>query len=94
MFCNESTLKFLKFAKFDLSAQEVKELGWLLQKHREGISTCFLNLGSLFYTKEEREVQTMCATLLSQMKDKVTLHKSHSLKLEDKIKEMDDTNQQ
>jgi archaellum component FlaC len=80
--------KFLKQSKFDLNQKDMKEVSWMLQKLREGVTTCFLNLGSLFYSKDEREVQNNCNSIVTQIKDKLKLQRGHSLKLEDKLKDL------
>ena len=53
-------MKYLAKHRASITGKDAKELQSILSKVREGLSTSFLNLGSLFYSKEEREVQATC----------------------------------
>lgn len=75
-FCMENGLNFLMKNKSGLSPKDLKELHHALSKAREGLCAGFVNLGSLFYTKDEKEMQELCN------KEGVKVRN----KLEDKIK--------
>lgn len=55
-FCCETVLKYLAKHKASITGKDAKELQSILSKVREGLSACFANLGSLFYSKAEQEV--------------------------------------
>ena len=59
-YCCETIVKYLAKHRASITGKDAKELQSILSKVREGLSTSFLNLGSLFYSKEEREVQATC----------------------------------
>ena len=52
-FCCETVIKYLGKHKASITGKDAKELQSILSKVREGLSTCFTNLGSLFYSKAE-----------------------------------------
>ena len=64
-FCMESAVSYLqkgqKGDRRSLSSKEVTEFHHILNKLREGLCEGFLNLGSLFYSKEESEVKDLCS---------------------------------
>jgi len=59
-FCMENGLNFLLKNKANLSPKDLKELQHALSKAREGLCAGFVNLGSLFYSKDEKEMQELC----------------------------------
>lgn len=85
MFCNENVLTFMRQSKYSLSSREVRDIAWALQKHREGVSTCFLNLGSLFFSMEDEEVKSHTQNLVKFYQDKVSHLNSQNSKLDEKI---------
>ena len=59
-FCMENGLNFMLKNKACLSPKDLKELNYALSKAREGLCAGFVNLGSLFYSKDEKEMQELC----------------------------------
>ena len=53
-------MNFLLKNKANLSPKDLKELQHVLSKAREGLCSGFVNLGSLFYSKDEKEMQELC----------------------------------
>lgn len=67
-FCCETIIKYIAKHKASISGKEAKELQSILSKVREGLSSCFANLGSLFYSKAEQEVQKTCKAEMARVK--------------------------
>ena len=59
-YCNEKSIRFIKNNKGNLLMKDAKDIIYITSKVKEGMCRCFLNLGSLFYSKEEKEVTVNC----------------------------------
>jgi len=67
-FCLEKGLNFLQNNKNNLSPKDLKELQHVLSKAREGLCSGFVNLGSLFYSKDESEMKELCTKEASKVR--------------------------
>ena len=84
--------------KGSMNSKDLKELHHALSKAREGLCGGFVNLGSLFYSKEEKEMQELCkrerVQERSKLEEKARVIEGLERQLQDErntIKQMDST---
>ena len=70
-FCLEQVTSFLSKNKTHLSPKDIKEVQYVITKAREGLCSGFLNLGQLFYSKEDQEVQSKCKQVMFNITEKL-----------------------
>lgn len=90
-FCCETIGKYLAKHKASITGKDAKELHSILSKVREGLSSSFLNLGSLFHSKAEQEVQTTCGEEMQKIRKLLELKDTHMREFEENLQSKHDT---
>jgi hypothetical protein len=90
-FCCETIVKYLAKHRASITGKDAKELHSILSKVREGLSSSFLNLGSLFYSKAEQEVQTTCGEEMQRIRKLLELKAAHMREFEESLQSKQDT---
>jgi hypothetical protein len=84
-FCCETIVKYLAKHKASITGKDAKELHSILSKVREGLSTSFKNLGTLFYSKEEQEVQATCGEEMERITKMMEMKEAHMKQFEQSL---------
>lgn len=65
-YCSETTNNYINKYKNTIFVKDAKEIFLILQKIREAMSRCFLKLGQLFYSKDEKEMYIKCEQKMNE----------------------------
>lgn len=68
-YCQDTTLKILRFKTTSFNQKESREIVQILSKISEGIHESFGGLGQLFYSKTEQELKKLTSLRIEQMKN-------------------------
>jgi hypothetical protein len=71
IYCSDTASTIIQKNKNHIMVKDAKDLGFIFQKVKQGMASCFENLKQLFYSKSDSEVYEQCKAQVAIYKAQV-----------------------